>query len=132
MTLYSHVSGYWNATKTIYDPCPAGWRVPQGGYDGVWAKALGDIQSIPYNSSYKGMNLGKLLGDADTIWYPESYWIMSIFGTLYERSATLWTCSLDEENEPYTLYFPNSGKFDVMTWSFNDSSAHSVRCQKEE
>ena len=26
-------------TKSIYDPCPAGWRVPDGGEDGVWAKA---------------------------------------------------------------------------------------------
>ena len=25
--------------KSIYDPCPAGWRVPDGGEDGVWAKA---------------------------------------------------------------------------------------------
>lgn len=26
-------------TKSIYDPCPAGWRVPDGGEDGVWTKA---------------------------------------------------------------------------------------------
>ena len=27
------------ATKSIYDPCPAGWRVPDGGSNGVWSKA---------------------------------------------------------------------------------------------
>ena len=26
--------------KSIYDPCPAGWRVPDGGSSGVWSKAL--------------------------------------------------------------------------------------------
>ena len=29
----------WQAEKTIYDPCPAGYRVPDGGENGVWAKA---------------------------------------------------------------------------------------------
>ena len=28
----------WQAEKTIYDPCPAGYRVPDGGENGVWAK----------------------------------------------------------------------------------------------
>ena len=27
--------------KSICDPCPVGWRVPDGGSKGVWAKALG-------------------------------------------------------------------------------------------
>jgi hypothetical protein len=27
--------------KSEFDPCPAGWRVPDGGEDGVWAKAAG-------------------------------------------------------------------------------------------
>ena len=30
----------WQAEKTIYDPCPAGYRVPDGGENGVWAKAV--------------------------------------------------------------------------------------------
>lgn len=28
-----------NKEKTIYDPCPVGWRVPDGGSNGIWAKA---------------------------------------------------------------------------------------------
>jgi hypothetical protein len=27
--------------KSDFDPCPAGWRVPDGGKDGVWAKSAG-------------------------------------------------------------------------------------------
>ncbi len=45
----------WQSEKSIYDPCPAGWRVPDGGTDGVWAKALElsgyaqqDIHIYPY------------------------------------------------------------------------------------
>lgn len=28
-----------NGKKTIYDPCPPGWRVPDGGPDGLWTRA---------------------------------------------------------------------------------------------
>ena len=29
----------WMSEKTKYDPCPPGWRVPDGGPDGIWALA---------------------------------------------------------------------------------------------
>ena len=29
----------WQSNKTKYDPCPPGWRVPDGGSNGIWAKA---------------------------------------------------------------------------------------------
>lgn len=29
----------WQSEKTIYDPCPKGWRVPDGGSNGVWVTA---------------------------------------------------------------------------------------------
>ncbi len=32
--------GSWSGSKTIYDPCPAGWRVPDGGSGGFWATAI--------------------------------------------------------------------------------------------
>ena len=29
----------WQDAKTIYDPCPSGWKVPAGGPEGFWAHA---------------------------------------------------------------------------------------------
>ena len=29
----------WQKTKTIYDPCPSGWKVPTGGTEGFWVHA---------------------------------------------------------------------------------------------
>ena len=29
----------WQSNKTKYDPCPPGWRVPDGGSNGIWTKA---------------------------------------------------------------------------------------------
>ena len=37
--------GSWQTEKTAYDPCPAGWRVPEGGENGVWAEACGNSQN---------------------------------------------------------------------------------------
>ena len=60
------------SSKSIYDPCPTGWRVPDGGNAGVWAKAIGssDDFEYTYNSTNGGINFSGKLGDASTIWYP--------------------------------------------------------------
>lgn len=58
--------------KSIYDPCPSGWRVPDGGEDGVWAKAFGpsyDYSEI-YDLSNHGIDFSGRLGSDSVIWYP--------------------------------------------------------------
>lgn len=64
------------ATKSIYDPCPSGWRVPDGGGDGVWSKALGSsstfTDALLYDSTNEGMNFSGKFGSYQTIWYPAS------------------------------------------------------------
>ena len=61
------------ATKSIYDPCPSGWRVPDGG---IWSKALGLSSSFTdkllYDSTNEGMNFSGKFGSDQTIWYPVS------------------------------------------------------------
>lgn len=70
--------------KTIYDPCPYGWRVPDGGSKGVWATATGSFRSFSLDRKYDkdkfGVNLSKKLGAGKTIWYPVSgmYWAATI------------------------------------------------------
>lgn len=44
----------WNSKKTIYDPCPLGWRVPDGGDEGIWKKA-GIPEASLYNTALKGI-----------------------------------------------------------------------------
>ena len=39
-------------SKSIYDPCPAGWRIPNGGNDGVWSKALGNQDGYSDNYNF--------------------------------------------------------------------------------
>ena len=77
MTFYTHMylpTRYWASVKTAYDPCPAGWRVPDGGENGVWAKALGTSSevSLSGDSINHGINFSGIFGDSESIWYPAS------------------------------------------------------------
>ncbi len=74
--LYTRWTGSGKA-KSIYDPCPAGWRVPDGGAKGVWSKALYNNSSefnVIADKINMGINFGgpgtNRFGSASTIWYP--------------------------------------------------------------
>ena len=80
----------WQAEKTIYDPCPPGWRVPDGGPFGVWAKAFGSTQAYIYSdggwdTGDSGVDLSKTdvtLATGKTVWYPNE-------GLIYSNSSKL-------------------------------------------
>ena len=58
----------WKSQKTIYDPCPPGWRVPDGGDNGIWKKA-GIPESSLYNTVTKGIRISSPYCTPDA-WYP--------------------------------------------------------------
>ena len=115
----------WKSSKTIYDPCPAGWRAPDGGNDGVWSKACGSLSlpGYPYDSSDKGMNFSGKFGGASVVWYPASGSRGSYDGALYDVGSCGYCWSVT----PYYFYYGfvgpsrNSGRAD----------GRSVRCLQE-
>ena len=46
---------FWNSNKTVDDPCPSGWRVPDGGEDGIWA-AAGISSNHPLENEYPAVS----------------------------------------------------------------------------
>ncbi len=52
--------------KAVYDPCPAGWRVPDGGDSGVWKKA--GFDATTYDNTNKGISFS--ISSPSTAWYP--------------------------------------------------------------
>lgn len=65
----------WSSSKTMYDPCPQGWRVPGN----IWATALGsdeDFDPAQVDNSKKGVNFSNEFGNYKTMWYPS---IMDLF-----------------------------------------------------
>ena len=117
-------------TKSIYDPCPPGWRVPDGGSSGVWSKALGSSSSFSYayNSSYEGMNFSGKFGSASTIWYPASGYRISGDGSLHHVAhyGLYWSAS-SSGNYAYELYFRNDGVVGQSD-SGGRAGGQSVRC----
>ncbi len=58
----------WQSDKTIYDPCPAGWRVPDGESTGVWNTA--GFAKTSYDDTNKGISFS--ISSPSTTWYPAS------------------------------------------------------------
>lgn len=123
--------------KTMYDPCPRGWRVPDGGSGGLWSKAFGTSSywqtSSNWLSTYKGMDFGateKKLGSG-TIWYPASGSLSDSAGTLVTvgEIGRYWSC-VPTSNKACELYFYFDG---AVSPSSSDIRArgHSVRCVKQ-
>ena len=122
------------STKSIYDPCPAGWRVPDGGDNGVWSKSLGSSSNFykyPYDSTNEGMNFSGKFGSASTIWYPVSGFRNSDDGSLgyVGYFGSYWSAS------PYNSYacglFFSSGGSGFPLNDFSRAYGHSVRCLQE-
>ena len=111
------------STKSIYDPCPSGWRVPDGGSNGVWSKALGSSRYFDTNySTNEGINFSGMFGSASTIWYPASgncffnggrlsyvgfegnYWSASPNGYTAYRLVILLNGGVDPSYDYYRAY----------------------------
>ena len=122
----------WQSSKTIYDPCPPGWRVPDGGSSGVWSKAVGSSRSFTrtYDSTNKGMNFSGKFGSASTIWYPASGYQSFVDGSLYSVGSLgyWWSCTPNVSTAYYLIYIDgNVGP----SGSGSRADGLSVRCLQE-
>ena len=119
--------------KSIYDPCPSGWRVPDGGENGVWAKAIGSssIFDYAYNSTDEGYNFSGKFGSASIIWYPasgfrESYGLGLQFVSNY---GDYWSAS-PCDYYAYLLFFNYGGGVNPLD-NYYRALGNSVRCIKD-
>ena len=133
----------WNKIKSIYDPCPLGWRVPCGSnITGFWKSAF---ENYDYDKGARpvwdkekcGVNYGGIVGPSDLIWYQFTGYRQGSKGFLYDvgKYGTFWTdcedviISADErvpglvEPVSYQLYDSNR--------PYYEATGRSVRCIKE-
>lgn len=126
----------WGSTKTIYDPCPPGYRIPNGGdtSSGVWSKAFAKeiawTSLSNWDSTNKGMDFSKTdytLG-SDTIWYPTSGYRRNSNGLFYELGSFggYWSCT-PSSTKVYDFYFNSSGRIGPSD-SNGRAYGMSVRC----
>ncbi|MBP3663380.1 MAG: fimbrillin family protein [Bacteroidales bacterium] len=132
-TFYLNLFGgtSWNNIKTFHDPCPAGWRVPNGGEEGVWAKACDSSAAYSgiYDSVNEGMNFSGKFGEDEIIWYPAASYRDGHYGSLaYGDIGEYW--SVSHENDSYALTFSNVYVNPSKSADTEKSYGRSVRCQK--
>ena len=117
----------WKTEKTIYDPCPAGWRIPDGGKEGIWSKALENPYREWNSEIYenKGVDFSGLFGDASNIWYPGT----TDYGSLSIGVGCYWSCTTLGISAYYLHFKP--GEYHPAEYDRCRGSRFSVRCCRE-
>lgn len=125
-----------SSSKSIYDPCPAGWRVPDGGNQGIWSKARGSSSDFENSSFdwYKAyMDFSGIFGSESTILYPAAGIYNQYDGTLtnVRKTGQYWSASnAKNSSRAKSLAFDYKG---AVSPSDNTTrvTGCSVRCVKE-
>lgn len=115
--------------KGIVDPCPAGYRIPAGGFNGFYETAF---SGITYDSSNYGVYC--ILEDGEsTAWYPAVGCRAYHTGKLEDvcTSSHCWATSpiYSDSRYPYGLYIKD--EYVTPTKSLSSGYAYSVRCVKD-
>lgn len=123
----------WTAEKSIYDPCPVGWKVPAGGAtDGVWYKAT--KKNVEFDCEWddvnKGVKFSGILGDDPSIWYPATGRLYVGNGYLQEvgKEAGYWSSTANGAHS-YVLTLNSNGIVGPCNSGMR-SCGRSVRCCK--
>ncbi|MDY4917497.1 MAG: hypothetical protein SO114_07475, partial [Candidatus Cryptobacteroides sp.] len=117
-----------SSVKSIYDPCPAGWRVPDGGSNGIWSKA--GFDDTTFDSTNKGMSFS--ISSPSTTWYPASGYRSKDDGGLFVVGSIgyYWSASPYSSNYAYYLIFYGNGEV-IPSNDSNRANGFSVRCLQE-
>ena len=125
----------WQSQKTIYDPCPAGWRVPDGGLKGVWmtASGSGDFLEMSYNETSRGIDFSGMFSDASHVWYPSAGCRNSSDdGEPFNKwgyCGYYLSCS-HVDSKAYGIYHSETGYVNLLSL-YECAYGGSVRCFKE-
>ena len=125
-------------SKSIYDPCPVGWRVPNGGLSPIWMTALGSIaqlKSCSYDYANHGMDFSTKLGDSYPIWYPAMGYRVSVSTDgdgLYDLCdyGEYWSASSFSESTSSCFYIDSNGNVNPVGIQSRIKPLY-VRCIKE-
>ena len=133
----------WGTTKTIYDPCPPGWKLPQAGKStddvGVWGYFPYGNEAFAWNY-YGGMSVPATYAGS-TAWYPAAGYrntsgeLRNCGHTGYYWSCSKWVTTYESANFTCLSFNYYSGSDDDVTSSSqagtSASYAQSVRCCKQ-
>ena len=119
----------WKSAKSVYDPCPVGWRVPDGDGRGVWIRAgFGHYHN--YDNVDEGMQFGSPYC-SPAAWYPASGFRGDDDGSLYNVGDRGYYWSATPVGR--SAYYLDFNYYGSVYLSYNNyrASGLSVRCLQE-
>ncbi|MCI1680982.1 MAG: DUF4906 domain-containing protein [Bacteroides sp.] len=117
-----HNNTLWGTTKTVYDPCPSGWKVPD---EGCWASTE-DVSD--WDDEHHGFTITSVSGS----WYPAAGCYESEYDELYDagKYADYWLSSADNADASEFAYHHEYSVKGVSKNPYRDYG-YPVRCIKE-
>lgn len=116
--------GLWSNTKTIYDPCPAGWKVAE-------SQLGSNIKDAEYTVVNNCVKLSYDRSGSNYAFYPLSG-RLNFTTAAYEQEGSvgyIWSSNVAGNGSSYGFYFDVNSTLD-LDFKFYPSQGSSVRCQK--
>ena len=112
----------WSIDKTMYDPCPSGWRVPD---PSAWSGWIHEMVNAGYQESYKSVMAPF---STPMAYYPNTDRVegYSTSQSAYNDNMCMWTTDPKQELYSHRQW----DTFEFTDWS--DDVRLVVRCMKEQ
>ena len=129
-----------DSVKGVYDPCPVGYRVPDGGPNGFWMTALAETivkDAVTWHSAYSDDTYGLcwILADGEaTAWYPATGYMYDYNDLKYCHHCNYWSATPSTTTSLSRSYYLNGQAGTPCVYPENEGSryyGHAVRCVKE-
>ena len=128
-----------DSVKGVYDPCPVGYRVPDGGPNGFWMTALAETivkDAVTWHSAYSDGAYGLcwILADGEaTAWYPATGYMYDYNDLKYSHYCNYWSATPSTTSSSLSYYLNGQAGIPCV-YPENEGSryyGHAVRCVKE-
>ena len=117
----------WGASKTIYDPCPPGWRVPNNSECNIFKSTPASLDGFAYDSTNKCLTIG-------TAVFPITGYLYYSNGNIDGRDAyvRVWSAhSSSGDSSGLAVWMAVSAADNSNNWSERKARGCSVRCVAE-
>lgn len=126
-----HNSEYWgdSGSKSMYDPCPPGYRVPKRDKStDLWHENEDEFKAqtgFAYNDTYNWFTLG----DPVAVFPLTGYMDSGTYNRVAKGRTALWNAHADGDGNAYCRYIYEGPR--AVCYSHNKSRGYSVRCCAE-